>query len=77
MEDWLFRSAPTLMATLDEALVCRQASHGWRVRLGLLPAADGLALPLSEILDVEHTPGLVAQLHDAMRGEAPLHDTPV
>ena len=77
MEDWLFRSAPTLLATLDEALVCRQASHGWRVRLGLLPAADGLALPLSEILDLEHTPGLVAQLHDAMRGEAPLHDTPV
>ena len=30
MAEWLFQDAPTLLAALDEDLLCRQASRGWR-----------------------------------------------
>ena len=47
-EGW-FQDAPTLLAVLDEALVCRRVSRGWRERLGLARTAEELAMPLSEM----------------------------
>lgn len=77
MENWLFRDAPTLLAVLDEWLVCRQASRGWRVRLDLTSAGDEVAIPLAQIFQLDRTPGLEHQLRDALQNEVPLQDIPV
>jgi len=72
-----FQDAPTLLAVLDEELVCRQASRGWCRRLGATSAGDGLAVPLSEMFRLDHTTGLADQLRDGLRRAIPLQDIPV
>ena len=60
-------SLPALLAVLDEALVCRRASHGWRERLGFarrlvsLGLGQGLAHELL-LGQVHHALGEVLQL---------------
>jgi PAS domain S-box-containing protein len=77
MTAWWFQDAPTLLAVLDEGLVCRQASRGWRSRLGLASADDGLAVPLSEMFLLGHAERLADQLRNGLRRAVPLRDTPV
>jgi PAS domain S-box-containing protein len=77
MATWWFQDAPTLLAVLDEDLVCRQASRGWRKRLGATSAGVGLVVPLSEMLLLDHTTGLADKLRDGLRRAIPLQDTPV
>ncbi|MEN8131671.1 MAG: sigma 54-interacting transcriptional regulator [Pseudomonadota bacterium] len=77
MAEWLLQDAPTLLAVLDEGLVCRQISRGWRARLGLTSTGDGTAAPLSEIFLLDHMAGLADQLRDVLRKAKPLQDIPV
>jgi PAS domain S-box-containing protein len=72
-----FQDAPTLLAVLDEDLVCRQASLGWCQRLGLTSEGSGLAIPLSEMFLLDHAAGLAGQLRDTLRRAIPLQDIPV
>ena len=72
-----FQDAPALLAVLDEDLVCRQASRGWRKRLGPKGEGGGLAVPLSEMFSLDHTAGLADQLGDGLRRAIPLQDIPV
>jgi hypothetical protein len=53
-----FPEAPALPAVLDEEPVCRQASLGWRKRLGSTSEGGRLAVPLSEMFLLDHTAGL-------------------
>jgi len=77
MATWWFQHAPTLLAVLDEDLVCRQASLGWRKRLGLTSEGGGLAVPLSEMFLLDHAAGLADQLREGLRRAIPLQDLPV
>jgi PAS domain S-box-containing protein len=77
MATWWFQNAPTLLAVLDEDLVCRQASLGWRKRLGLTSEGSELVIPLSEMFLLDHTAGLADQLRDSLRRAIPLQDIPV
>ena len=72
-----FQDAPTLLAVLDEDLVCRQASLGWRKRLGPTVEGGGLAVPLSEMFLLDHAAGLADQLREGLRRAIPLQDIPV
>jgi PAS domain S-box-containing protein len=72
-----FQDAPTLLAVLDEDLVCRQASLGWRKRLGPAGEGDGLAVPLSKIFLLDHAAGLAEQLREGLRRAKPLKDIAV
>jgi PAS domain S-box-containing protein len=73
---WLV-DAPVLMAVVDDNLVCRWASRGWRERLGLTGADDGFALPLSEMVRLDHTAELAEKLRDGLRRQVSLQDIPV
>jgi len=77
MATWWFQDAPTLLAVLDEKLVCRRASRGWRKRLGATREGDGLAIPLSEMFLLKNTTGLADQLRDGLLRAMPLQDIPV
>jgi PAS domain S-box-containing protein len=75
-ESW-FLDAPVLLAVVDDSLVCRRASRGWRERLGLTEAGDELALPLSEMVLVDSAVRLEDQLRAGLRQASPLQGIPV
>ena len=77
MTSWWFRDAPNLLAVLDQDLVCRQASHGWRSRLGLKDSAEALDLPLSELFLLERTAGLADRLRQGLEQATALQDLPI
>jgi hypothetical protein len=72
---WLV-DAPVLMAVVDDSLVCRWASRGWRERLGLTRTGDGFALPLSEMVRLDHTAELAEKLRGGLRRQVSLQDIP-
>jgi len=76
MAPWWFQDAPTLLAVLDEDLVCRQLSRGWRTRLGPTRGPEGRALPLAELVLLARTEGLEDRLRDTLRRGEPLQDVP-
>ena len=73
---WL-EDSPVLLAVLDEALVCRRASRGWRERLGMAGADGELAVPLSEIFMLDHSAELPDQLRDGLRQATLIQNIPV
>jgi len=77
MTGWMFQAAPTLLAALDEDLVCRHASRGWQERLGLAATTRQLAVPLAELVALDDQPGLTDQLKGLFRNGGPMHETPV
>ena len=77
MAAWWFQDAPALLAVLDETLVCRRASRGWRERLGLARTGEELAMPLSEMFLPDTATGLENQLRAGLRQAVPLQDIPV
>ncbi len=77
MIDWLFRNAPTLLAVLDEDLVCRHLSRGWRARLGLLNADDEQGLSISELFLPDRLASLEEKLRESLREDGLLRDIPV
>jgi hypothetical protein len=62
MATWWFQDAPTLLAVLDEELVCRQAALGWSKGLGPTSEGGGSAVPLSGMFLLDHTVGLAGVL---------------
>ena len=77
MTDWLFGDAPTLLALLDEDLICRHVSRGWREHLGLAPTADQSAMALTELFALNDHLGLPDQLRQLLRDGRPLQNVPV
>ena len=77
MAGWWFREAPALLAVLDEGLVCREASSGWRARLGAPGTAAELAVPLSGLFVQEGSARLEARLRASLRRRVALQDMPV
>jgi hypothetical protein len=69
-----YGGAPTSLAVLDEGLICRRASRGWRERLGVADAGDELDIPLSVIIVLESAAGLADQLRAVLRQAKPLQD---
>jgi len=74
---WPFQEAPTLLAVLDEELVCRHTSRGWRERLELAATTNALALPLTGLFTLDDQSELPEQLEALLHNDAPLHDVPV
>ena len=73
---WLFRDSPTLIAALDESLLCRDASDGWRERLGLAPT-DEIAIPVAELLNLENGATVLQQIKNVVNDGAVLCEVPV
>ena len=73
---WLFQDAPVLLAALDEQMVCRHASLGWRGRLGVR-AKDELELPLYGLFALKDEDDLQQQLEALLQDGTSLHETPV
>ncbi|MGY6275206.1 sigma-54 interaction domain-containing protein [Methylomonas sp. MgM2] len=77
MIEWLMQHAPALLSVLDENLVCRHLSRGWRARLGLLNTDTGSELSISKLLLVNDTPSLKQKLQESLSSGSPLQDVPV
>ena len=77
MVESLFRDAPTLLAVLDEDLVCRHLSRGWRARLGLLNTNDAQGSSISELFLLDETVSLEGKLRESLLEDASLQDIPV
>jgi len=73
---WPFQDAPVLLAALDEQLVCRQASRGWRGRFDVR-ANDELELPLDGLFALDDENDLQQQLEALFDNGSSLHETPV
>ncbi len=73
---WPFHDAPVLLAALDEGLVCRQASLGWRGRLGVR-ASDEIELPLYGLFALNDDDDLQQQLEALLANGRSLHEIPV
>jgi PAS domain S-box-containing protein len=77
METAWLQNAPTLLAMLDEDLVCRRVSQGWRARLGKSLTDNSLVLSLSELIGLDKQSVLADQLRDVLQGAQPLQDIPI
>ena len=77
MIERLFRDAPTLLALLDEDLVCHHLSRGWRARLSLLNTDGRQGLPISELFLFDETVSLEGKLRESLREGGALQDIPV
>jgi PAS domain S-box-containing protein len=76
MTEWPFADAPTLIAGLDEALICRQASRGWRERLGMAGTDGPPAVPLSGLFALDDRLALQDQLQQVLRDGGSLRNIP-
>jgi len=77
MNEWLFGDAPTLIAMLDQDLICRYASRGWRTRLGMEASPGALEIPLSGLFTLEPRQSLEQQLRSTLADRQPFSDFPV
>ena len=74
---WPFQDAPVLIAALDEQLICREASRGWRGRLGVR-AADAIEMPLAGLFASHNGENdLPQQLTALFRNGNAVHEIPV
>jgi PAS domain S-box-containing protein len=73
---WPFHNAPVLVAALDEQLICREASRGWRGRLGIR-ADDKIELPLQGLFASSDQNGLPQQLAALLENGKSVHEIPV
>ena len=77
MIEWLFRDAPTLLAQLDEDLVCHHLSRGWRARLHMSNTDGKQGLSISELFLFDETLSLERKLRESLRDGGALRDIPV
>jgi PAS domain S-box-containing protein len=75
MTEWLIRDAPTLLAVLDENLVCHHLSQGWRARFGLLSTDDSHHFSISDLFS--EASSLEEKLRRSLRERSSLQDIPV
>lgn len=73
---WLFHHAPTLLAALDDSLVCRHVSLGWRKRLELADA-ESYRIPMSDMFLLGDSSDFQEQLRSVLNKGALLHEQPV
>lgn len=77
MTAWLFADAPTLVAELDDGLICRHTSRAWRERLGLSEGPETQALPLGALLVPGESPGIEDRLREVLRDGRAIENAPV
>ncbi len=77
MAERLFQQAPTLLAVLDEYLVCHHLSRGWRTRLGLLNSDETQGLSISGLFLLDETVSLEGKLRESLRDDVSMQDIPV
>ena len=77
MAERLFQQAPTLLAVLDEYLVCHHLSWGWRTRLGLLNSDEEQGLSISGLFPLDETVSLEGKLRESLRDDVSMQDIPV
>jgi len=73
---WEFQDVPAMLAVLDEQLICRHASLGWRNHLGL-PKNDGAELLLEDLLLLDDEVELTNLLTDIFTHKNSVHDISV
>jgi PAS domain S-box-containing protein len=73
----LLKEAPTLLAVVDQDLVCRHLSRGWRTKLGLRHVGKELDLTLADLFFLEEMPTFELELRQALDTDDPLQDIPV
>ena len=73
----LLKDSPVLMAVVDQDLICRHLSSGWRGKLGLPRISEPLELALTELFLPEEVPALELELRQALDAADPLEDRPV
>jgi len=74
---WPFQDSPTLIAALDEQLVCHHASQAWLARLELTATTNELAIPLDGLFTLDEQPELKEQLELLLHSGTPMHEKPV
>lgn len=77
MLEKLLRDAPTLLAVVDQSLLCHNLSSGWRSRLGLVNADDEQDLSIADLFLLDEMPGFEQQLLQIMDGDGAMQDLPV
>jgi PAS domain S-box-containing protein len=75
MIEWLMQHAPALLAVLDENLVCRHLSRGWRARFGLLSTDDSNNFSISDLFS--EASSLEEKLRRSLLESSSLQDVPV
>lgn len=76
ISQWQLQDAPTMLAVLDEHLICHQASLGWRKQLGLLTSLE-LQMPLSDLFRLDDDIELTRQLRGLLHTKTSLHEISV
>ncbi|MES9853128.1 MAG: sigma-54-dependent Fis family transcriptional regulator [Candidatus Thiodiazotropha sp. L084R] len=77
MMEQILRDAPTLLAVVDQLLLCRSLSSGWRNRLGLVNSGDEQDLTITDLFLVDEMPGIEQQLLQILDSDGSIQDVPV
>ena len=72
----IFRDSPALLAALDDKLVCRHVSQGWRTRLELADT-DTYNIALTEMFSLEDVSSFQQQINEVLSSGAVFRDQPV
>ena len=73
---WIFRDSPTLLAMLDDQLVCREMSKEWRDHLRLAATGE-VSKPLAELFSPEQTPTWLDQIENLLHTGQRVRERPV
>ncbi|MES9832379.1 MAG: sigma 54-interacting transcriptional regulator [Candidatus Thiodiazotropha sp. DIVDIV] len=77
MMEQILRDAPTLLAVVDQLLLCRSLSRGWRNRLGLVNSGDEQDLTITDLFLVDEMPGIEQQLLQILDSDGSIQGVPV
>ena len=72
----IFRDSPALLAALDDELVCRHVSQGWRTRLELADT-DTYNIALTEMFSLEDVSSFQQQVNEVLSSGTVFRDQPV
>jgi PAS domain S-box-containing protein len=73
---WIFRDSPTLLALLDEQLVCREMSKAWRDHIGLVATSE-VSISLPELFSPKQTPTWLDQIENLLHTGQRVRERPV
>jgi PAS domain S-box-containing protein len=72
----MFHDSPVLLAALDDNLVCRHVSQGWRARLELADT-ETYSIPLADMFSLEDATSFQQQIKRVLDSGAVFRDQPV